>query len=299
MLSAVPFATSQTVIPLYTKAVPNSIPGPDREKSSDGKGGHSVSKVSKPTLSVFLPASPKSVTAAVIICPGGGYSHLAFDKEGTNPAKGFQAAGIAAFVLKYRLPDDSTMKNKSISPLQDAQQALAMVRTRAKEWNVDPKKVGIMGFSAGGHVASTAGTHYDRAYLKGEDGSDIPSSLLRPDFQLLIYPVIDMSDSALMHVGSRDNLLGKHPSTELARLFSNQLQITKSTPPAFLVHAADDKAVPVGNSLRFSDGLRKLGIPTSKFIYEKGGHGFGMKNPTSKEDWFKLALNWMSERGMR
>jgi acetyl esterase/lipase len=174
-----------------------------------------------------------------------------------------------------------------------------MVRSRAKEWNIDSRKVGIMGFSAGGHVASTAGTHFDKAYVKGDDGADIPLSLLRPDFQLLIYPVVDMSDASLTHAGSRDNLLGKHPSAELAKLFSNELQITKSTPPAFLVHAADDKAVPVGNSLNFYNGLRKLGIPTSKFIYEKGGHGFGMNNPTSKVDWFKLALDWMSERGMR
>lgn len=289
-----PIATmAQTIIPLYPKAIPNSKPGADRESSATDGGILRISKVSKPTLTVYLPAKSATPTAAVVICPGGGYSILAFDHEGTKEAKAFQAAGVAAFVLKYRLPDDAIMPDKSIGPLQDAQQAIKTLRMRAKEWNVDAGKIGIMGFSAGGHLASTASTHFKKSYIDNKENTS-----LRPDFSVLVYPVISFTDS-LTHGGSRDNLLGKNRTAEQTRLFSNELQITPETPPAFLVHAADDKAVPVGNSLVYFQKLNRMGIPAAMHIYEKGGHGFGMKNPTSKDDWFAMVLNWMEAGKMR
>jgi acetyl esterase/lipase len=290
-------ATTRTteIISLYPKGIPNSIPGPNEETSvTDGNNEAVISKVSNPTLSLFLPIGSQNPTSAVIICPGGGYTCLAWDHEGTNPAKAFQATGIAAIVLKYRLPDDAIMKDKSIGPLQDAYQAIKTVRMHAKEWNIDPKKVGVMGFSAGGHLASTAGTHFNRIYIDNEEKTS-----LRADFLLLVYPVISFSNDSLSHIGSRDCLLGAAPSTEQKKLFSTELQVTKETPPTFLVHAADDGIVPVGNSVEFFKSLQVFMIPTSMHIYEAGGHGFGMKNPTSKDSWFEMVLNWMEGREMR
>jgi acetyl esterase/lipase len=282
------------IIPLYSNGISNCIPGPDEETShSDGGIGTVITKISIPTLSLYLPSNTSSPTSAVIICPGGGYTVLAWDHEGTIPAKGFQRNGIAAFLLKYRIPDDKTMIDKSIGPLQDAQQAIKMVREHAKEWNIDPQKLGIMGFSAGGHLASTAGTHFGKTYIPNQGNIS-----LRPDFQVLVYPVISFNAS-LVEVGSMENLLGNNPSEEQKKLFSNERQITKDTPPAFLVHAADDDIVPVGNSIAFFNGLHSFRTPASIHVYERGGHGFGMANPTSKDDWFGMVLNWMSGRGMQ
>ncbi|MBE7179185.1 MAG: alpha/beta hydrolase [Mucilaginibacter polytrichastri] len=284
---------AQTVVPLYPKGVPNSKPGPDQETSKTDGGIQRISKVSKPTLTVFLPAKSAQPGGAVVICPGGGYAILAFDHEGLQEAKAFQAAGVAAIVLKYRLPDDAIMNDKSIGPLQDAQQAIKTVRMRAKEWNIDPKKIGIMGFSAGGHLASTASTHFAKAQIDNKENIS-----LRPDFSVLVYPVVSFDDS-IGHRGSRTNLIGENPPTDKIELYSNEKQITQQTPPAFLVHAADDKVVPVANSLRYFERLTKLGIPSAMHIYEKGGHGFGMKNPTSKDDWFAMTLNWMEQNGFK
>jgi acetyl esterase/lipase len=284
-------------IPLYPVSIPNSISGPDEETSiPQGDGSSNLSKVSRPTLSIYLPkasSNTRSPTPAVIICPGGGYAVLAWDKEGTLPAKAFQNAGVAAFVLKYRLPDDKTMLNKSIGPLQDAQQALKMVRMNAKEWNIDPTKTGIMGFSAGGHLASTASTHFNKSYISNDENTS-----LRPDFQVLIYPVISFTNPKLTHVGSMQALLGNDASAAQKTLFSNELQITKETPPTFLVHAANDDVVPVGNSLAFFNGLNAFKTATSMHVYERGGHGFGMVNSGSKIDWFGMVTDWMRGRGL-
>ncbi|KAF2667788.1 alpha/beta hydrolase [Microthyrium microscopicum] len=284
---------SAQAIPLYSNDIPNSIPGTDQETATKDPNGIKLSKVRNPTLTPYLPKSDKP-TSAVIICPGGGYTILAWDHEGVNPAQQFQAGGVAAFILKYRLPSDVTMKDKSIGPVQDAQQAIKLVRSRAKEFNVDPHRIGLMGFSAGGHLASTAGTHFNKSYINNSEGTS-----LRPDFLALIYPVISFTNPRLTHVGSRDFLLGANATDEQKYEFSNELHITQETPRTFLAHAADDSTVPVGNSIKWFNKLMKYKTPASMHIYERGGHGFGMKNPTSKDDWFAMLLNWMEAAKLR
>ena len=280
---------SQTVIPLYKDSIPNSKPTANIE-SATYEGENKiliVHHVSQPSLTVFLAPKDKANGKAVIICPGGGYSILAASHEGYDVAKRFNEMGVTAFVLKYRIPNDNTMINKEIGPLQDAQCAIQMVRERAKEWNIKTDRIGIMGFSAGGHLASTAGTHFDRPVI--ENKSNIS---LRPDFMILIYPVISFDDS-IGHIGSRDNLLGKNPSEEKIKYYSNELQVNSSTPPSFLVHAENDEAVKVQNSLYFFEALQKNKVPAELHIYPKGGHGFGMHNPTTKEDWVRCLKGWV------
>jgi acetyl esterase/lipase len=283
----------QQVVPLYPKGIPNSKPVPNTEKEEVRENGtRIVSEISVPTLTVFLPASPASTRTAVVICPGGGYHINAIKHEGLDIAKKLNEWGIAAFVLKYRIPSDDYMINKEIGPLQDAQQAIRMVRERAKEWNIDPDRVGIMGFSAGGHLASTAATHYRDVVIP-----DTKNVNLRPDFAILGYPVISFTDS-IGHIGSRDNLLGKSPSEKKIREYSNELQVTRDTPPTFLLHASDDKVVPPANSIAFYQSLLRHGVPAELHIYERGGHGFGMDNPTTDEKWMNSLRNWFVARGL-
>lgn len=279
-------------IPLYS-TVPNSKPNTVKEKSEMGNDGIlRISKVTVPTLTVFKPANPSPKKTAVIICPGGGYSILAFGHEGTDVAKVFNEMGVTAFVLKYRLPDDSTMQNKEIGPLQDAQRAIQLVRERAAEWNIDPTHIGIMGFSAGGHLAATASTHFAKAVIDNPNNTS-----LRPDFSMLIYPVISFTDE-LGHTGSRDNLLGKNAPKEKIKEYSNELQVTSQTPLAFLVHASDDGGVNPMNSTRYYEALLTNKIPAELHIYEKGGHGFGLNNKTTTEKWMERAKNWLASNGL-
>jgi acetyl esterase/lipase len=287
-------AQAQQVIPLYGDVIPNSKPGKDMEQSDPGKppGGHqSLSLVSRPTLTVFLPAKDKANGTAVVVCPGGGYVHLAIDHEGYAVARALNDMGVTAFVLKYRLPSDSTMIDKTIGPLQDAQQAIRLVRQNAGAWGVNTGRIGIMGFSAGGHLASTAGTHFTKSYIDNKDGVS-----LRPDFMILGYPVISFSDS-IGHRGSRDNLLGRHPSEEQIREYSNELQVTPQTPPTFLVQAGDDKTVKVENTLNFYEALHRNGVPAEMHIYPGGGHGFGLHNPTTTDLWIEHLQHWMESNG--
>jgi acetyl esterase/lipase len=280
---------AQTVIPLYDQEIPNSRKLADEEYSRI-ESGHIliVYKVSRPTLTIFLAPKEKATGAAVIICPGGGYTNLAMGYEGTEVAQRFNESGISAFVLKYRIPNDQTMINKEIGPLQDAQRALLLVRSRAAEWGIDSKRIGIMGFSAGGHLAATAGTHFQKSYI------DNPFHVsLRPDFMLLIYPVISFKPP-IAHMGSAHNLLGPNPSNEQIKEFSNEMKVTDLTPPAFLVHAKDDDAVPYANSLVFAEALKNHHIPVKIFLYEQGGHGFGMTNKTSTQKWMDLCIEWIS-----
>jgi acetyl esterase/lipase len=284
-------SNSQTVLPLYKDSIPNSIPGPDEEKTEVNVFAR-VSKISRPSVTVYLPPKEKATGAAVVICPGGGYSIVAIQHEGYDEAKRFNEMGIAAIVVKYRLPSDLTMPNKEIGPLQDAQRAIQLTRENAKAWNIDPKKVGLMGFSAGGHLASTAGTHFEKSYIPN------PKKIsLRPDFLILVYPVISFSDS-IGHKGSRNNLLGQNASAEKIREYSNELHVTKKTPPSFLVHAKDDKTVPYSNSEVFYEQLLKHKVRAEKYYYEKGGHGFGITNPTSEVKWMDLVWEWMKKMGM-
>lgn len=277
------------MIPLYDQEIPNSRVVVNEEYSRIEPGNILiVSKVSRPSLTIFLAPKAKATGAAVIICPGGGYTNLAMGYEGTEVAQRFNESGISAFVLKYRIPNDETMIHKEIGPLQDAQRALLLVRSRAAEWGIDSKRIGIMGFSAGGHLAATAGTHFQRNYI------DNPLRVsLRPDFMLLIYPVISFK-SPIAHMGSAHNLLGPKPTKEQIDEFSNEMQVTDLTPPAFLVHAKDDNVVPYANSLVFAGALKNHHIPAKIFLYEQGGHGFGMTNNTSSKRWMDLCIEWIS-----
>ena len=284
-------STSQTVIPLYPDSIPNSKAVPDEEKQDTNvaNGRINITKVSRPALTIYLPPKEKANGAAIVVVPGGGYRAEASTHEGSDVAKRFNEMGVAAFVLKYRLPSDETMINKEIGPIQDAQRAIQLVREKAKEWGIDKDRVGIIGFSAGGHLASTAGTHFNRAYINV--GKKVN---LRPDFMILIYPVISFADS-IAHIGSRDNLLGKDPSPERKAAFSNELQVTKKTPPTYLVHAEDDKTVKVQNMLLFATALQKNKVPFDFYLYEKGGHGFGMNNTTSEVKWIDLVQEWLEK----
>ncbi|MGN7890206.1 alpha/beta hydrolase [Dyadobacter sp. 22481] len=279
MLSAPLLA--QTEMPLYPGRVPNAKEAENQETNENNV----VRNVSKPTLTAFLPPAGTGNGTAVIVCPGGGYGVLVIDREGYRVAKELNKAGIAAFVLKYRLPNDRVMQDKAVGPLQDAQQAIKTVREKAKEWRIDPAKIGIMGFSAGGHLASTAGTHYDSTFIDNPKKTS-----LRPDFMVLVYPVISF-DGKIGHKGSSANLLGASPSAERVRYFSNDSQVTTSTPPAYLTHAGDDTVVPVSNSIRFYEALNAKGVAADMHIYSQGQHGYP-KTP-SFDEWFGRCLHWM------
>ncbi len=283
--------SAQIVIPLYEGEIPNSKPSLDEEKSEDRDGITRISKISKPTLTIYLPSEEKSTSTAVIICPGGGYWINAFSHEGTDVARKFNEIGVAAFVLKYRIPNDATMINREIGPLQDAQQAIKMVRQHAEEWKVNPNRIGMMGFSAGGHLASTAGTHFNSVVI--ENSMNVS---LRPDFLILIYPVISFQDSSA-HMGSRDQLIGKKPSVEKVNYYSNELQVTKNTPPTFLVHASDDNGVKSENSVVFYQHLVKNKVQAELHLYQGGGHGFGLNNKTTKDNWMDRCEAWLSSNG--
>ena len=274
-------AAAQDVINLYHGTIPNSKPSDIKETEHSGM----YAGVTKPTLQIFLPDKEKATEAAVVICPGGGYAVVVYQAEGVRTAKEFAKNGIAAFVLKYRLPSDSTMIDKSIGPLQDAQQAIKVVRENAAEWGIDTNKVGIMGFSAGGHLASTEATHNRKALIENKDNIN-----LRPDFQILVYPVISMQDS-LTHFGSRDNLLGKNPSKKLINEFSSELQVDSNTPPAYITQAGDDKVVTVDNSIVYYEALRHHNVAAELHLYPHGNHGFVLKLKT--EDWMAPILKWM------
>lgn len=282
---------SQKTIPLYPGTIPNSKPVKDKEHSEiSPEGILIISSITRPTLSIYLPPKEIATGKAVIVIPGGGYHIVAGSHEGTDIAKKLNEAGITAFVLKYRIPDDSSMVKKEIGPLQDAQRAIQIVREHAKEWALNPKQIGVMGFSAGGHLASTAGTHFQKAVISNKNQIN-----LRPDFMVLVYPVISFTDS-IGHIGSRDNLLGKKPSPEKIKYYSNELQVNAQTPPSFLVHAKDDDAVPVQNSIEFYNALKKNKVETSMYLYEKGGHGFGLNNSTSQVQWIDMVIDWIKKR---
>ena len=287
MLFASPYLSAQKIVKLYQK-VPNAISAELVEKTDTAKNGRIITRnVTEPTLTVFLPDKKTATGTAVIICPGGGYSYLVMNNEGTEVAKEFNKNGIAAFVLKYRLPNDLIMKDRSIVPLQDAEQAIKLVRENAREWNIDTAKVGIMGFSAGGHVASTASTHYANVVIDNPEKTN-----LRPDFSLLIYPVITFQDS-ILHKGSKKALIGENASAEKTREYSNEFQVNKNTPPAFLIHCTDDKVVPVANSINYYDALKQNGVIAEMHIYATGGHGFGMNNASRSDKWMVQCIEWL------
>lgn len=272
-------AKAQEVVPIYPGEIPNARANQVEEVYERGM----YRGVTVPTLEVYLPEEGQATGTGVLICPGGGYSVVVYQGEGVSTAKALAANGIAAFVLKYRLPDDATMTDKKTGPLQDVQQAIKVVRENAATWGLNPDRIGIMGFSAGGHLAATAATHY-RTSLIG-DGTE---TNLRPDFQILVYPVISMQDS-LTHLDSRNQLLGANPPKDLIDLFSNELQTDENTPPAYLTHAADDALVDVDNSILYFEALRHNKVPVEMHIYPSGGHGFIFR----QQGWMESLLAWL------
>lgn len=288
MLFSLTSNAQEKPIPLYPNGVPNSKKAP--ATYVEKKEGYSVSLVTEPTITPYFPDKDKATGTAIIIFPGGSYINLATGHEGEAIAKEFNKFGLAAFVVKYRLPSDQIMMDKTIGPLQDAERAIQIVRQRASEWGINPHKVGIIGFSAGGHLASTLDTHFDKVVIDNKDNIS-----MRPDFAMLIYPVISFGPYA--HVFSRENLIGKNPSQQLIDLYSNEKQVTPDTPPTFLVHAEDDDVVPVQNSLLFYDALLKNKVKAEMHLFQEGGHGFGLINSKNKDRWSEWAENWLKENG--
>jgi acetyl esterase/lipase len=270
-------ARAQPVFPLWANGAPGAL---------------GTAPTDRPTMTPYLPPEGRANGTAVVVFPGGGYAHLSMVKEGSDVANWLASTGVTAFVVQYRLGP----AYHHPAMLDDAQRAIRTVRARAAEWGVDPGRVGIIGFSAGGHLASTAGTHFDAGAASSADPIERASS--RPDFMMLIYPVITMRGDSVTHAGSRLNLLGKDPSPELVRLLSNETQVTTRTPPAFLVHTFDDRTVPVQNSLLFYDALRSAGVAAELHVFDHGPHGFGLA-PTDPvlSAWPGLAEAWMRRHG--
>lgn len=276
-------ANAQQDILLYNGAIPGAKmpPATYREESIIGEDGVlRIAKVTSPEMIAYLPEKPNGT--AVIICPGGSYGYLSLDKEGLSIARKFNAIGIAAFVLKYRLPSNLIMIDQTMGPLQDALQAMYLVRKNANSWGINPAKIGIMGFSAGGHLAASLSVHYNDLKVQNEEQIS-----LRPDFSVLIYPVI--SFGTVTHAGSVKNLLGENPTATQKQYFSTQNYVNAQTPPAFLVHANNDVSVVPKNSILYSEALTKFKVNNELHLYQSGGHGFGLAN-----DWFERLKTWMA-----
>ena len=270
LMTVTVFAQQPVELPLWPDGAPNSngLTGDEQELSP-----HRISNVTHPTITVYHPEQPNGM--AVIMCPGGGYGRLAVDHEGHDMAPWFCGQGITYIVLKYRMPN-----GHSDVPLTDARKAIRLVRQHAGEWNIDPYKIGIMGASAGGHLASTLATHYDWE--------------TRPDFQILLYPVVTMQQNT--HGGSRNALLGENPAPELIREFSNELQVTSDTPQAFIVLSSDDGSVPPSNGVGYYLALQKNKVPASLHVYPTGGHGWGFRDSFKyKQQWTQELEKWLRE----
>jgi acetyl esterase/lipase len=279
-------------IPLWPEGqIPNHQPSEDQEKA-DTTEIVRISLVQTPDITVFLPSKRHATGEAVVICPGGGYRILAYDWEGLDVAKWLNSKGIAAIVLKYRLPVSKSNIIPHKSPLLDARRAMRLTRFHAEDWNIDPGKIGIMGFSAGGHLASTLSTHFDPGNPDHPDPVERQSC--RPDFSILVYPVIS-ADPAISHKGSFNALLGDEPDPALLTYYSNERQVTKEAPPAILIHSADDKGVPVENSIVYFNALKEHGITAELHIYPYGGHGYSMAiGQGHLSTWPDRVIEWIS-----
>ena len=283
---------SQKIIPLWEGKPPLQNFSDITEEFTQ-EGILRISNVQVPTIEVYLPTPQIATGEAVVIFPGGGYGILAYDWEGTDFAKWLNAHGIAGIVVKYRLPISKSLTNRKEVPLLDAQRAIRLVRHHAAQWRIHPSKIGVMGFSAGGHLASTLSTQFNHELDIPKDSIDQLSA--RPDFSILVYPVISFRDASA-HSGSRKNLLGEQATSDDIDRFSNELNVNSESPPTFLVHAQDDKAVPIENSLLYYLALHKNGVKASLHIYPHGGHGFafGIKKG-SVENWREELLSWLKE----
>jgi len=287
-LSASFHAQDREVINLWPDKPLYMIDTVNNERSELGTDGIvRVSKVTYPTLECWKPDKPNGT--AIVICPGGGYVRLAITSEGEYVARWFAERGVSSFILKYRLPDDAVMERKDIVPLSDAQQTINYLRSNAKKFGIDTTRIGIIGFSAGGHLAASASVHFDDSFIGKHKKHN-----LRPDFSILIYPVITMQND-YTHQGSKKALIGVNASEEQTNYFSNELNVTENIPPTFIMHASDDKAVPVENSLKYYEALKKKNVNAALHIFQNGGHGFTMKNKFLDEQWFFLLEKWLIE----
>ncbi|WP_231424216.1 alpha/beta hydrolase [Pedobacter sp. Leaf250] len=282
--------SAQEIIPLYNGIIPGSkTDGKYVERQHIGEDGKRyISLVSQPSLTVFVPKKGTANGAAVIILPGGGYQVLAVEHEGEELAKRFNEFGITAFVLKYRLPNDAIMTDKSMGPLQDAQQAMILIRGQAAMWKLDENRIGVVGASAGGHLAATLGTHFDQSY--------VPNPLkvnIRPDFLVLLYPRISFEVG--VESSSAKNLLGTEFKADKMAFFSVDKQVNANTPKTFLLHASDDPVVKVEHSILFYKALIDKNVPVEMHLYQGGGHGFGLNNKTNKDDWFLRLIGWLHQ----
>jgi acetyl esterase/lipase len=288
-MSIPPAAATPPAMPLPNAPVVPLWDGPAPES-------HGSAPDDTPRLYVYLPENAGIATPAIVIFPGGGYGGLAFEHEGINEAEWFQQRGVAAFILFYRLPGNGY---RHPVPLMDARRSVRLVRSRAAEWKIDPAKIAIMGFSAGGHLASTLETHFDVGSDLAKDPVDKVSS--RPDFAVLVYPVITFKTPGVTHEGSKLNLLGPNPDPALVENLSNETQVTTQTPPTLLVHAEDDTGVPIENSRLMLAALRKAGVPSDLQEYPHGGHGFGFgpKQTGAPVGWFDKAYDWLKNHGFK
>tara|TARA_B100001057_G_scaffold39907_1_gene35871 strand:- start:571 stop:1500 length:930 start_codon:yes stop_codon:yes gene_type:complete len=284
------------IIPLYPEGVKcgNDLPA---VTEYDGTG-RIFRKVVNPEIWYYPTSIKKRNMTAVLIIPGGGYQGLWFDHEGVKVANWLNGLGISAFVLKHRVPHWESEDCKSKVALSDALRAMRIIRSNSKKWDVNPNKIGVLGFSAGGHLASTLSTHHDNGLDLSEIEIDKTSS--RPDFSVLVYPVITMQDTHYTNNGTKENLLGKKPSKDFKDYFSNELQVKEDTPPAILIHTNEDIGVPPENSINYYLALRKFNIPSALHIWEGGTHGLGLANnyDGSFKNWPNTVKNWMVERGL-
>ena len=284
------------IIPLYPEGVKcgNDLPAVTEYDET----GRIFRKVVNPEIWYYPTSIKKRNKTAVLVIPGGGYQGLWFDHEGVKVANWLNRLGISAFVLKHRVPHWESEDCRSKVALSDAQRAMRIIRSNSKKWDVNPNKIGVLGFSAGGHLASTLSTHHDNGLDLSEVEIDKTSS--RPDFSVLVYPVITMQDTHYTHNGTKENLLGNKPSKDFKYYFSNELQVKEDTPPAILIHTNEDVGVPPENSINYYLALRKFNIPSALHIWEGGTHGLGLANnyDGSFKNWPNTVKNWMVERGL-
>jgi acetyl esterase/lipase len=290
LISAVCLAASAASVALGSGKGAGKPPEPQRLWEGDAPGAQGTTDADVPTITVYRPPAGKSNGAAVVVCPGGGYAGLA-EHEGRPVAEWLNTLGVTGVVLKYRLGP----RYHHPAMLNDVSRALRTVRFHAADWGLDPQRIGVLGFSAGGHLASTAATHFDDGDPNAADPIDRVSS--RPDIAILVYPVITLS-GPYAHIGSRNNLLGENPPQELIDLLSNEKQVTSRTPPTFLMHTNEDSGVPAENSLLFALACRKAGVPVELHLYEHGQHGFGLGgNDPVLKTWPAVCAAWLKGRG--
>jgi len=289
-------ADGQQTFRLYTDTAPNfnqSYIGPEKKMVTVQRHGKDTTYVKQikyePSLTMYVPnkKAKKGDGTAVIVIPGGGYSDVLTQMEGVSTANRLVQEGITVFVLLYRVPNEAVLTNKAIVPMQDAQRAIQLVRERAKEFGLHPNKIGVLGYSAGGHLAACVSTHFNECYIDNKQQTS-----LRPDFSALVYPVISFKDS-ITHKYSRLQLLGSNATSEAILQFSNEMHVTSSTPPAFLVHSIDDAQVKIANSLLYASACLQQKVPVELFVYEHGKHGFATYNPLANLQWTESFVDWL------